>query len=58
MIAYISIVDDQTVRVMVRAVGDGDLVGDLVELVVEGQSFSGVPYERLRDVAPGQIEIV
>lgn len=57
MIAYVTIVDEQTVRVRARAEGDDGTVGDKTEDITVGQSAFGIPYERLRSAAPGKIEI-
>ena len=56
MTIFISIIDDETLLIQVRAEGK-DIVGDLVRVVSEGQSFGGVSYEQSCAAAPGQMEI-
>jgi len=49
--------EDGAIIVQARAEGDGGIIGDAEFRVFPGGEVFGVPYETLRENAPGTVEV-
>ena len=57
MIIFLSDTDSNEIRVQARFEGDGDMIGDMMQVVQPGESFGGVSFEQLSKLGPGEHEI-